>query len=86
VIVLFSKFLWQGAPVDLAVPVGRRIPPRSLTWLRHFAEERRRPLIHTEQVMEEGRFQEQQRWFGHGPEAFQRDLVRWQGQGRSLWS
>lgn len=86
VIVLFAKFHWQGAPVDLAVPVGRRVPPRALVWLRNFAETQRRPLIHTEQVVEGGRFQGQQRWFGHGPEPFLRDLVRWQGEGRSLWT
>ena len=41
VIVLFNKFQWQGVPVDLAVPVGKRIPPRALTWLRNFAEAHR---------------------------------------------
>ena len=30
VIVIFNKLNWNGLPVDLAVPVGRRIPPRSL--------------------------------------------------------
>jgi hypothetical protein len=82
VIVLFSKFQWQGVPVDLAVPVGRRIPPRALAWLRNYAETRRRPLIYTEQVSEGGRFQGQQLWFGHGPEAFLQNLVHWQGEGQ----
>jgi hypothetical protein len=34
VIVIFNKLQWNGIPVDLAVPVGKRIPPRSLEWLK----------------------------------------------------
>ncbi len=85
-IVLFNKFQWRGVPVDLAVPVGKRIPPRSLAWLRSFAETHRRPLVHTEQIMEAGKYQEQQRVFGHGPTAFQEELLRMQEKGIALWS
>ena len=37
VIVLFDQSNWRGMPVDVAVPVGRRIPPRALNWLQQFA-------------------------------------------------
>ncbi len=86
VIVLFNKFQWQGVPVDLAVPVGKRIPPRALAWLRNFAETHRRPLVHTEQILVGGEYQEQQQVFGHGPPAFQQELLRRQGAGLALWS
>lgn len=86
VIVLFNKFQWQGVPVDLAVPVGKRIPPRALTWLRNFAEIHRRPLVHTEQILVGGEYQEQQQVFGHGPPAFQQELLRRQEAGLALWS
>jgi len=85
VIVLFGKFTWNGLPVDLAVPVGKRIPPRALSWLRQFSEEHRRPLVYTEQIVEAGHFQNQQQVFGHGPPDFQQDLLRWQRDGKQLW-
>jgi hypothetical protein len=85
VIVIFRKLLWKGFPVDLAVPVGKRIPPRSLEWLKKFAEEHSRPLIYTEQIVEAGQFQKQQNIMGHGPPAFQQDLIRWQREGKRLW-
>jgi len=85
VIVIFNKLNWNGYPVDLAVPVGKRIPPRSLDWLKKFSEEYVRPLIYTEQIIESGRFQRQQQIFGYGPPAFQQDLLRWQREGKKIW-
>lgn len=85
VIVVFNKLVWQGVPVDLAVPVGRRIPPRALDWLKQFAAQQRRPLIYTEQILADGRFQKQQLVFAHGPPAFQAQVAAWQAQGVKLW-
>ena len=85
VIVIFDKFKWNGLPVDLAVPVGERIPPRSLEWLKKFAEEHIRPLIFAEQIVINGRFQKQQTIMGHGPPAFQQDLLGWQREGKKSW-
>jgi hypothetical protein len=85
VVVIFNKLQWQGVPVDLAVPVGKRIPPRALDWLKQFAEQHRRPLIYAEQIMENGRFQKQQTFFAHGPAAFRDQVAAWQAQGRPLW-
>lgn len=85
VIVLFNKLKWNGIPVDLAVPVGKRIPPRSLDWLKNFSEENMRPLIYTEQIGKPGSFQKEQQIFGYGPPAFQQDLRRWQKEGKKLW-
>lgn len=85
VIVIFSKLNWNGVPVDLAVPVGKRIPPRSLEWLKRFSRENRRPLIYTEQIREGGQFQKEQKIMGFGPPEFQQYLLRWQQQGKKLW-
>jgi hypothetical protein len=85
VIVLFNKFKWHQVPVDLAVPVGKRIPPRSLAWLKNFSETHLRPLVYTEQIVENGKFQKQQRVLAHGPTAFQQDMLRWQQEGKKLW-
>jgi len=87
VIVIFNKINWNGYPVDLAVPVGKRIPPRSLDWLKKFSEENMRPLIYMEQISGPGKFQfqKQQQIFGYGPPEFQQDLLRWREEGKALW-
>ena len=85
VVVVLNKFFWHGVPVDLAVPVGRRIPPRSLNWLKQFAEQQRRPLVYTEQIVEKGRFQRQQTLYGYGPEAFQQEIVNWSPDRIAMW-
>lgn len=85
VVVIFNKLRWQGVAVDLAVPVGKRIPPRALNWLKQFAEENRRPLIYAEQILENGKFQKQQMLYAHGPPAFQQQVAEWKLQGIKLW-
>jgi hypothetical protein len=35
--------------VDLAVPVGREIPDKTLEWLMQYAEKTMRPLIYQQQ-------------------------------------
>ena len=47
---------WRGLPVDVAVPVGRKIPPRALNWLKDFSQRNGRPLLFSEQIKENGRF------------------------------
>lgn len=85
VIVIFNQLDWHGRPVDLAVPVGRRIPPRALNWLKQFSRQHMRPLIYTEQIKENGEYQKQQTLIGFGPPEFQQDVLRWQQEGRKLW-
>jgi len=84
-IVIFNKMKWNGMPVDLAVPVGAKIPAGSLEWMQRYAESNNRPLIYTEQIVEQGAFQKQQLVMGYGPPVFQQDLQRWQREGRTLW-
>jgi hypothetical protein len=84
VLVLFNKLTWQGSPVDVALPVGRRIPPRALNWLKAFAQRNRRPLIYTEQI-EKGSLSRVQAMFGHGPPEFQRQVGEWVESGKKLW-
>lgn len=85
VIVIFNKLRWNGVSVDLAVPVGKRIPPRSLEWLKKFSEKHMRPLIYMEQIVEGGQFQKQQKLLAFGPPAFQQEMASWQQQGKTLW-
>ena len=81
-IVIRDKWKWNGHPVDLAVAVGKRIPPRTLKWLMDFAEKNQRLLIYTDQIMEKGKFLNQQEYTGYGPPAFQHDLLEWKKTGK----
>ncbi len=85
VVVVLNKFTWHGIPVDLAVPVGKRIPPRALNWLKQFAEQHGRPLVFTEQIVENGKFQRQQTLFGYGPPEFQQEIVNWAPDSIAMW-
>ena len=67
VIVLPAQSAWRGRPVDIAVPVGKRIPTRSLNWLQSFAQEQNRMLLYSEQIEENGIFTNKQRVIAYGP-------------------
>jgi hypothetical protein len=84
-IVLFNKSRWFGRPVDLAVPVGRRIPPRALNWLKAFAQRQQRPLLYLENGGDKGRLGTEQQVYAHGPPQFQQGVAERQARGLALW-
>ncbi len=85
VLVIFNKLRWQGYAVDLALPVGRRIPPRALKWLQGFAQRNGRPLLYSEQVVDANGFTGEQIVFGYGPPQFQAWVSDCEKAGRKLW-
>lgn len=85
VMVLFNKLCWQGLPVDVAIPVGKRIPPRALNWLKQFAEQHGRPLLYTEQEIVNGQYSKAQQTIAYGPPAFQQEIAARIAQGQRLW-
>ncbi len=85
VIVVFNKTTWRDLPVDVAVPVGRRIPPRALQWLQGFSQRHGRPLLFSEQLKEGGVFQQQQLFSAHGPAEFRQHVERLTAAGKPLW-
>jgi hypothetical protein len=85
VIVLFDQTHWRGIPVDFAVPVGRRIPPRALNWLKQFAQAHGRALLYSEQMVENGKFTVKQAVAAYGPPAFQEDIAQRMSRGEKLW-
>jgi hypothetical protein len=85
VIVIFNRTQWQGLPVDAAVPVGRRIPPRALNWLKDFSARNGRPLLFSEQVKRDGVYQREQLFSAHGPPEFQQHIARLLASGSPLW-
>lgn len=85
VIVLLSKASWRGVPVDLAVPVGRRIPPRALNWLKQFAQKHGRALVYSEQVVESGQYTGKQDYFAYGPPEFQQEIAERANRNEWIW-
>jgi len=81
VIVLFDQSVWQGMPVDVAVPVGKRIPPQALEWLKQFAESHGRALLYSEQIVQDGAFTNKQAVYGFGPPAFQQEMAERAARG-----
>ena len=84
VMVLPAVRTWNGLPVDVAVPVGARIPSRSLEWLKRHALEARRPLIYLEQNEAEG-LQRLQNAVAFGPPDFQAEIARCLAAGEAIW-
>jgi hypothetical protein len=85
VIVLADQTSWRGMPVDVAVPVGRRIPPRALNWLKQFAETRVRGLLYSEQILEDGVYTNKQTVNAYGPPEFQQEMAQRAGRGERLY-
>jgi hypothetical protein len=74
-IVLPSKFLWRGSPVDVAVPAGVYPKMKALDWLKNFSGKHKRPLM----------YQIENEWYAFGPPAFQADISERLRNGERLW-
>lgn len=85
VVVLFDQTRWRGMPVDVAVPVGRRIPPRALNWLREYAQANQRALLYSEQVVEDGKYTNRQAFSAYGPPEFQIEMEQKAAAGVRPW-
>ncbi len=77
VIVLPAWTVWRTFEVDLALPVGSRIPFKSLQWLQAYSKKTFRPLIYTEQESDRtGHYTGHQRVNGYGPLTFQEEMIK----------
>lgn len=83
-IFLPQQAVWRTLPVDIAVPVGRRIPPRTLHWLQQFAQQNNRVLLYAEQIEEHGRFTNKQRVAAYGPPEFQQEMAERMASGEDI--
>jgi hypothetical protein len=76
VIVLPNWATWRTFPVDLAMPVGYRVPAKALKWLQEHSKKTFRPLIFTEQeVNARGHYTGEQKVYGYGPTTFQQEMT-----------
>ncbi|MDG6779113.1 hypothetical protein QCB44_10385 [Thiomicrorhabdus sp. zzn3] len=84
-LVIDGVLQWQGLTVDLAVPVGREIPEKTLEWLMQFAEQNMRPLIYQQQDPSSLVLEKNPLTLAYGPPAFQQWVLQQQQKGISLW-
>lgn len=84
-LVIDSIFQWQGLTVDLAVPVGREIPQKTLHWLMQYAEKTMRPLVYQQQPPNKKKFQKNPLTLAYGPPAFQEWVLQQSELGNKLW-
>ena len=85
VIVLADVRRWQGRPVDVAVPVGRRIPGKTLAWLKDYSRLHGRPLIYLEQADKQLKYSREQVAQAFGPPDFQAGMLARIESGAKLW-
>ncbi|MFN4263695.1 MAG: hypothetical protein ACK4IT_08845 [Thioalkalivibrionaceae bacterium] len=94
VIVLYERDHWCGLPVDVAIPVGRRIPNKSLDLLKRQAEHYRRPLLFGENATNRLPLRERLAtralsvhldYFAWGPAGFQQEYAHRIREGLPLW-
>jgi len=71
--IVFLWFDWQDQKVINAVPVGNKIPERTLDWLKAHAQEQGRPLMFVERIFENGQFTGV-KCMGYGPPAFRKQV------------
>jgi hypothetical protein len=74
-ILLAAQITWQGAPVDVVVPVGPSPSEDALRWFREFAARRGRLLL----------YRQDEDWFAFGPPAFQAGMQERIARGDRLW-
>ncbi len=84
-LVIRTILTWQGLEVDLAVPVGREIPEKSLAVLRQLAEKNMRPLIYQQQDPKSKVMEKNPLTLAYGPPAFQEWVLEQQSRGKRLW-
>lgn len=74
VIFLPAHGVWRNLMIDLAVPVGKTIPQRSLLRLKEHAERNNRPLIWTENLKVNGLYTGKQGVHLYGSVEFQQEM------------
>lgn len=84
-LVIDNILSWQGLFVDLAVPVGRQIPERTLQWLMQNAERTMRPLIYQMQDPESKEIERNPLTLAYGPPEFQQWVLQKIEKGERLW-
>ncbi len=75
VIVLSGRLTWRKHAVDVLVSAGKDPDAKLLAWYQQYSIKDYRPFV----------YQQQEQWFGFGPEAFQADIAAKVARGEALW-
>ncbi len=73
--IVYLWYDWRGQKVINAVPVGEKIPERTLDWLKSYAQEQGRPLLLVERLTEGEEFVGV-RCLGFGPPGFRQQVEK----------
>ena len=84
-IVMFDRLKWRGQPAIVAVAAGGRIPPRTLNWLKQYAQTAQLPLLGEEYEKIDGKFTGKKRIVTHGPPEFAQEMAERFRRGETLW-
>jgi len=74
VILIFDKFHFSSIPIYLAVPVGKSISLKALSWIKKFSMKNGRPLIFFDNKMADGKYIGDTNIHVHGPAHFQKHI------------
>jgi len=72
VIMIFDKFHFTNVPIYLAVPVGKSIPLKTLSWVKEFSMKNGHPLVFFDNKMADDKFIGDTNIHVHGPPHFQK--------------
>ena len=75
IIALTNRSSWKKMPVDILVSAGRDPDTKILQWFQNRCQTQQTPFI----------YQQNNQWFGYGPQQFQQDLAAKVARGESLW-
>lgn len=75
VIVLENRMNWRKTPVDILVSTYKDPDDRVIQWFQSRSKSQSRPFI----------YQQQNQWFGFGPQAFLIDIAEKTASGQALW-
>lgn len=72
---------WRTYRVMVAIPVGRRIPQRTLNWLEEYWKKNQQPVVYLERGKEKGKFINKKIIYGFGSKKFIEEINYWRESG-----
>ena len=84
-IIVKGAINWQGNYFDLVVPVGRRVPQRTLNWLNENSKQTHVPYIYAEHQVINKQFTGANTIKIHALDPLKGNLQKWLDAGNTLW-
>ena len=84
-IVMHRRVDWKGEKLDLVVPVGPRIPKKTLLWLNNFSRTNKRPYIYAELMVSNGKLTGNRQIKIFAPQPMRGEILAWLETGNKFW-